>query len=116
MAVAIADMDEGSANESSTESVRAPKERWPEEGSLAGLFEGEITIRRRAREKGFITRWPTVEATGVPSVKAMGCNVRLLEVIAEWWCPSTQHCCTVPIQLMRREAGKFNMCDYVGIE
>ncbi|CAE7609067.1 HERC1 [Symbiodinium sp. CCMP2592] len=94
-AESLVEMEDGSANESSTESVRAPRSNWPPVGTLAGLLEAEITIRRRAREKGYISRWPSLQATGVPSVKAMGCNTRILEVIAEWFCPTTQHCCTV---------------------
>ena len=111
MSVESFEMDDASANESSSESVRAPRSSWPAAGSLAGLLEGEITIRRRAREKGYISRWPSLQATGVPSCKVMGCNTRILEVIAEWFCPSTPHCCTVPIELMRREAGKLNILD-----
>ena len=108
--MSMSDVEETSANESAGEAlalVRCPKETWPEKGSLAALLEQEITVRRRAREKGWISRWPSVQATGVPSVKAMGCNVRILEVIAEWWCPTQATCQCIPIDLMRREIRSF---------
>ena len=104
----MADRDD-SAAESSTESVRfevrVPREMWPQPQSLAHVLEAEASVRRRAREKGFITRWPSTETVGIASCKAMACNARLLEIVAEWFCP-TQHVPTyVPIELLRREAG-----------
>ena len=78
---------------------------WPEAESLAKLLEADVTVRRRLREKGHMTRWPTMHTVGVPSCKAMSCNARILEIIAEWWCPTCDSPAILPIELVRREAG-----------
>ena len=108
----MSDFEESAAEaeslaESSGESVRAPRDTWPPAGSLASLLEGEVTLRRRARDKGVITRWPSLQTTGIPSVKAMGLNVKILEIVGEWWAPTQPAPCFVPIQLMRREIKIF---------
>ena len=92
--------DEGSHE---TQGSRVPKDSWPEAGTLSKLFEADAVLRRRAREKGHISRWPNLACTGVPSCKAMALNTRALEIIAEWFCPSQQLSTYIPIELMRRE-------------
>ncbi|CAE7029543.1 HERC1 [Symbiodinium sp. CCMP2592] len=75
----------------------------PDPGSLARLLEADRTVRRRLREKGHMTRWPSERTTGVPSCKGMACNARILEIVAEWWCPSMDSPMIIPIEVMRRE-------------
>ena len=51
-------------------------------------FQGCVKVpRERIREKGHVSRWPSIAATGVPSAKVMGMNARLLESVADSWCP-----------------------------
>ena len=61
-------------------------------------------LRTRIKEKGFMTRWPKKEATGVPSVKAMSLNHVALEYVARWHCPQHPYPKMVPIDLIRYEA------------
>ena len=75
----MSDLEESAAEslaESSGESIRAPKDTWPDEGTLAQLLESEVCLRRRARANGVITRWPSLQCTGVPSVKAMSLKLQ----------------------------------------
>ena len=76
---------------------------WPAVGSLASLLEESKLVRERARECGHITRWPSDEATGVPSVKAMGLNAFLLARVAGWFCAYSDYPAVIPIDLCRRE-------------
>ncbi|CAE7223344.1 HERC1, partial [Symbiodinium sp. CCMP2592] len=75
----------------------------PEAESLAKLLEADVTVRRRFRELGHMTRWPSIHTVGVASCKAMACNARILEILAEWWCPTQEAPAIVPIEIMRRE-------------
>ena len=50
----------------------------PAVGSLANVLEDEKILRERIRDKGHVTRWPSAITVGIPSVKAMGLNARLL--------------------------------------
>ena len=81
------------------------EDSWPELGSLARQLEMDKEIRDRVRETGFFTRWPSTRTVGVPSVKAMGRNPAILEIVAAWWCPYCPCPKCLPIDLCRREAG-----------
>ena len=76
---------------------------WASLSGLAAAFEEDRGCRDRLREKGYMTRWPDVASTGVPSVKAMSLNARLLEILATWWCQRCDFSKPLPIDLMRRE-------------
>ena len=85
--------------------AEAARASAPELGSLAKLLEADVTVRRRMREQGHMSRWPSIHTVGIPSCKGMACNARILEIIAEWWCPSQVSPVIVPIEVMRAEAG-----------
>ena len=78
-----------------------------EAGELASQLERQRVLRERLREKGHFTRWPSLACTGIPSVKAMGMNSRLLETLADWWCPMHRGPTCLSIDLCRREAPTF---------
>ena len=80
----------------------------PETGSLARLFEDCKVFRERVRDKGYLTRWPSAMTVGVPSVKAMGLNTKLLETLASWWCPLHEAPTAIPITVCRKEASCLN--------
>ena len=77
---------------------------WPERGSLAKILEGIKSVRERLRDAGHMTRWPDIQCTGVPSVRSMGLNARILEETATWWCPHSNGPVYIPINLCRQEA------------
>ena len=81
---------------------------WPSLGSLAALLEQNKQIRERLREKGHFTRWVSLKATGIPSVKNMTVNTQALEVAARWWCSWQEEPSYIPIDLCRREACRMH--------
>ena len=80
----------------------------PAVGSLANVLEDEKILRERIRDNGHVTRWPSAITVGIPSVKAMGLNARLLETVATWWCPYYEVPTSIPIPVCRKEASCLN--------
>ena len=74
------------------------------EVQLAVAWESEGMLRTRARETGSLTTWPSVQATGVPSMKACSLNARLLELTCKWWTQFCESPASIPIGLLRAEA------------
>ena len=75
--------------------------------SLAQLWEGEISLRALAREKGQLTTWPNPRCIGTPSTGAMACNIRALEILGEWWASKHELPVAIPIDTVREEAWSF---------
>lgn len=76
-------------------------------GALATAWESEPSLRQRVQETAapYMARWIRQEAVGVPSVKATCLNVVALEAMARVWCPAMAYPKTIPIGIMREEAG-----------
>lgn len=72
--------------------------------SLSADLEADPQIRSRGRQNARITIWPSLEATGVPSVKACALNTRPLEILATWWVSMTDVPSSIPVDLVRNEA------------
>ena len=72
--------------------------------SLANDLESDPQIRACGRQNDRITQWPSVDATGVPSVKACSMNCRALEIVATWWVAMSDSAAAIPIDLIRQEA------------
>lgn len=77
--------------------------------SLASTLEAERVVRNRVRENGKITRWPSDNKVGLPSVKAMKHNVVCLEHVARWWVQMSPVPCVIPIDRIRKEARNFTV-------
>ena len=93
-----------------------PASVWDDErlepGSLAHLWEKELPLRMRMHDAEFpyLTRWVRNKqsgafAIGVASVKAMALNTKVLEVVANWYCPVQKYPKALPIDILRREVG-----------
>ena len=53
--------------------------------SLAEMLESQVSVRNTMRTTGKITKWPSPQSIGVPSVKALALNVPALEQVATWF-------------------------------
>ena len=78
-------------------------------GALATALEANQWVRARLRDQGqsHITRWPNLKTVGIPSVAAMSCNAAVLQMLAEWWCPSQSGPKAIPVDVLRREARQY---------
>ncbi|CAL1166270.1 unnamed protein product, partial [Cladocopium goreaui] len=72
-------------------------------GSLGGLLEMDPDIRQNARQNKQLTEWPTRETIGIPSCRAIGCNLRLLTLACDWWAKHQETPKTVPVDILREE-------------
>jgi hypothetical protein len=75
-----------------------------EPGDLSDELMKCKLLRKRIKEKGFMTRWVVKEAIGILSVKAMSLNYVALEYVARWHCPQHPYPKMVPVDLLRKEA------------
>ena len=73
--------------------------------TLAGLWEGEASLRANAHQRGFLAVWASQRVIGVASTGAMALNIRGLEIMAEWWCTKVAQPQSIPIDFVRKEAG-----------
>eukprot|EP00435_Cladocopium_sp_Y103_P018674 s3111_g4.t1 len=71
--------------------------------ALSDLWEGEASLRARARTNGSLLVWANPRVVGVASTGAMALNIRCLEILAEWWASQTELPQAVPIQVVRGE-------------
>lgn len=78
---------------------------WPAAGKLASAWEEHKQLRDLLRDKGHFSCWPSATSVGLQSVRAMGLNCLALEIMAEYWAPVPGYPKTLPIELMRQEAG-----------
>lgn len=77
----------------------------PEEGQLAKVLEEMQEVRNRILcSPGYFTQWLNPKAINVKSAKAMGLNAKLLEKVAEWWCPHFGYADILTIDVARNEA------------
>ena len=67
------------------------------------LWEGEPSIRNRARESSCLTTWPSPTTIGIPSQKACGLNAKVLEKTALWWAAASDVPAAMPIDRLRAE-------------
>ena len=72
--------------------------------TLAALWEGELSLRARAREQKCLTSWANVRVIGVASTGAMSLNIKALEILGEWWASQTRLPQAIPIDTIRSEA------------
>ena len=79
-------------------------------GSLGGLLEMDPDIRQNARQNKQLTEWPTRETIGIPSCRAIGCNLRLLTLACDWWAKHQETPKTVPVDILKEEAGLWVGC------
>ena len=82
----------------------------PSDHGLAQLWEADLTIRERLRaNNGKLLVWP-LDKNGKPligqmSLPALGLNVRVLSLMASWWCPKAKGCAKGPsVQVVRKQA------------
>ena len=73
--------------------------------ALARMWEGEQELRTLGREKNQLTKWPSPSCIGIPSIKACSLNHVALEYVAQWWTAQSDQPASVPIDLVRNEAG-----------
>ena len=77
----------------------------PPEGELAKRLENMGEVRSRILiSPGYLTQWLNSKAINVKSAKALGLNARVLEVVAEWWCPNFEYIKILTIDVARTEA------------
>jgi len=72
--------------------------------SLAQMLERDTRMRENMRTFGQLTVWASENLVTQPYVKNMVLNVRLLEIVAEYWCNEKDSPTILPIPLLRREA------------
>lgn len=72
--------------------------------ALSTLWEGEVSLRARAREQKCLTQWANVRVIGVTSTGAMSLNIKALEILGEWWAAQTKLPQAIPIDTIRSEA------------
>ena len=79
--------------------------------SLAGMLEADVRVRNRLRykEEGKLLRWMKNEKgkdiVGQMSMPTIAMNVRVLTVLARYWCPKAKKVAKSPsIHLVRKEA------------
>ena len=82
-------------------------------GLLSKDWEGDDVIRARGRNTKALTRWPTPQTKGVPSIKAIQYNADALLHLARRWCPLLSTAKSPPIPLIRAEACFFKICHYI---
>jgi hypothetical protein len=70
---------------------------------LNSLWEGEPSIRNRARENSCLTTWPSPTTIGIPSQKACALNAKVLEKTALWWSAASEVPAAIPIDRLRAE-------------
>ena len=79
-----------------------------EAGALAKMLEEQKWIRdkllKSPKGKDYLSLWPNELTIGVPSVRSMALNYRILEIIAKWWCAQVPHVQAIPVDIMRNEA------------
>ena len=74
--------------------------------SLAEQWEQEAIVRSRGRQNNRITIWPSVQATGVASMKACSMNSRLLHLTALWWVERSDQPAAIPINELRYQVSR----------
>ena len=74
-----------------------------EVGSLGQLLENDVAIRDIARREKQLTQWPCPKTDGVPSCPALGCNLRLLILVLDWWAINQTSPKPVPVEVLRNE-------------
>lgn len=72
--------------------------------TLSELWEGDTSIRARAKQHACLTIWANPKVIGVASTGAMALNVRSLEILAEWWASQNELPLAIPIDGLRAEA------------
>ena len=80
--------------------------RMPNDPSLAALWEMEPSIRVAARENGCLTKWANARLIGVASTGALSINIKVLELLAEWWAKQVDMPQAIPIDKLRAEVGQ----------
>lgn len=73
--------------------------------SLAEMLESQTSIRNTIRNTGKITKWPSPQSIGVPSVRALALNVPALEQVATWFTRDSPVPGSIAIDKMRTQAG-----------
>jgi hypothetical protein len=77
----------------------------PPEGELAKVLENMSDVRTRILvAPGYFTQWLNDKAINVKSAKALGLNARVLEAVAEWWCPNFEYVKILTIDAARAKA------------
>lgn len=72
---------------------------------LHKLWEENGNIRDRARMNKALCEWPAPHLVGAATKQAFSLNKVILEKTALWWCTQHQIPQSVPINLIRIEAG-----------
>ena len=78
----------------------------PGDPSLAALWEMEPSIRVASRESSCLTKWASTRVIGVASTGAMSLNIKVLELLAEWWAKKVDMPQAIPIDKLRAEVGQ----------
>ena len=71
--------------------------------SLAEMLESQTSVRNSMRNTGKITKWPSPQSIGVPSVKALTLNVPALEQVATWFTRDSPDPGSITIDKIRNE-------------
>ncbi|CAL1156972.1 unnamed protein product, partial [Cladocopium goreaui] len=73
----------------------------PGDPSLAALWEMEPSIRVASCESACLTKWANTRLIGVASTGAMSLNIKVLELLAEWWAKQVDMPQAIPIDKLR---------------
>ena len=78
----------------------------PGDPSLAALWEMEPSIRVASCESACLTKWANTRLIGVASTGAMSLNIKVLELLAEWWAKQVDMPQAIPIDKLRDQVGQ----------
>lgn len=75
-------------------------------GELCKSWEAESDIRHFLRAEQQLIRWPKAEDVGVPSLKSLGLNYKVLICVAKWHAASSsgKPAKAPPVRLLKKEA------------
>ena len=71
---------------------------------LSELLDADPVMRNLGRSAGCLTQWTDKKTTGLPSCVHIRMNMRLLEILMDWFLPETLGPQSIPVGRLRKEA------------
>ena len=78
-----------------------------EVGSLGQVLEEDGAIRDVGWRLNRLCQWPCNKTVGIPSCAALGCNLRLLVLVLDWWAINQTNPKPIPVEILRNEVGVY---------
>ena len=75
---------------------------------LSDAWEGDGRVRRPAIKDGSMLQWPSAKKVGVINFAAVSLNHHVIKHVLSLWCPQAEDRKTVPINLLKPEAGEWD--------